>query len=205
MVVVNWFSPRISWLEPQSVGPESLFSSRRQHSYSASALCWRLARTRQQCYPNCRNQTAAAPALQNERSWDSSRYLGVNFHLISDGKIFLHQQKYISNFLDECTIDSLMSKHVSLVVGHVLKADTGIPAVYVFACCHLVEKLILVCLTKPDQSYAVGMISRYVHSIQQVHLNLVYHILKYVNFTRDFGILYDREVTLHTFSPTRTT
>lgn len=46
--------------------------------------------------------------------------------------------------------------------------------------------------TRPDISYAVGMVSRFMEKPTDVHLQAVKRILRYVKGTIDFGLTYAR-------------
>lgn len=46
-----------------------------------------------------------------------------------------------------------------------------------------------------DISYAVGIVSRYMSTPQQSHLDDVHHVLRYLRSTTDYGILYWRTAT----------
>jgi hypothetical protein len=57
----------------------------------------------------------------------------------------------------------------------------------------IVGKLIFLTTTRPDIAYAVSSVSRYLSSPQQAHLNAVYHILRYLKKTADYGLLYSKQ------------
>ena len=54
----------------------------------------------------------------------------------------------------------------------------------------LVGSLIYLTLTRPDISYPVGVVSRYMSNPKKPHLDAVKHILRYVKGTINFGIIY---------------
>lgn len=58
----------------------------------------------------------------------------------------------------------------------------------------LVGSLIYLTLTRLDISYAVGVISRYMQNPKKSHLQVVRRILRYVNNTVCYGILYKKGV-----------
>lgn len=127
------------------------------------------------------------------------RYLGVDFYRTPEVNLFLHQQQYAADLLEECKVDSTMIEYVTLPVGH--EANTSTPSLDVSAYCHIVGKLFFLCHTRPDLSYAVGVVNRYMHSPQKAHRKYVYHIFRYINFTQDFDIVYKRQSStlLHGF------
>lgn len=81
---------------------------------------------------------------------------------------------------------------IPLSVGTVLEVDNSAPSIDASQYCHLVGKLIYLCHIRPAVSYAVSMVSRFMHSPQTSHWLALIHILKYFNFTKDYGILYQR-------------
>ena len=56
----------------------------------------------------------------------------------------------------------------------------------------LVGSLIYLTLTRPNISYAVGVISRYMSNPKKPHLDAVRRILRYVTGTINFGISYNK-------------
>ncbi|XP_068663100.1 secreted RxLR effector protein 161-like [Aristolochia californica] len=56
----------------------------------------------------------------------------------------------------------------------------------------LVGSLIYLTLTRPDISYAVGVMSRYMQDPKKSHLEAVRRILRYVKSTIDYGLLYKK-------------
>ena len=57
----------------------------------------------------------------------------------------------------------------------------------------LVGSLIYLTLTRPDISFAVGVVSRYMQNPKKSHLEAVRRILRYVKGTIDFGLLYNKD------------
>lgn len=60
----------------------------------------------------------------------------------------------------------------------------------------LVGKLIYLSLTKPDISYAVGLVNQFMHAPTTVHLEAVYKILRYLKKNPSMGLLYKKSDTL---------
>ncbi|KAE8685759.1 protein TOPLESS [Hibiscus syriacus] len=56
----------------------------------------------------------------------------------------------------------------------------------------LVGSLIYLTLTRPNISYTVGVMSRYMKNPKKPHLEAVRRILKYVKSTIDYGLLYKK-------------
>ena len=56
----------------------------------------------------------------------------------------------------------------------------------------LVGSLIYLTLTRPDISYVVGVVSRYMSNPKKPHLDAVRRILRFVKDTINFGIQYKK-------------
>ncbi|KAK8935732.1 hypothetical protein KSP39_PZI012957 [Platanthera zijinensis] len=54
----------------------------------------------------------------------------------------------------------------------------------------LVRKLIYLTVTRPDISFVVGLVSRYMHSPRRSHLQAVERILKYLKTAPGQGLVY---------------
>lgn len=57
----------------------------------------------------------------------------------------------------------------------------------------LVEMLIYLSFTRPDIAYAVSKVSQYMHSPTSKHLNIAYHILRYLTGTLGKGYFIQKE------------
>ena len=55
----------------------------------------------------------------------------------------------------------------------------------------LVEKLIYLTITKPDLSFAVGVVSQFMHSSCVGHWNSIIRILRYLKKALEQGLLYE--------------
>ncbi|XP_042511753.1 uncharacterized mitochondrial protein AtMg00810-like [Macadamia integrifolia] len=56
----------------------------------------------------------------------------------------------------------------------------------------LVGKLIYLSLTRPDITYAVGVVSQFMHALKSGHLDAMYCILRYLKSSQGKGLLYSR-------------
>lgn len=60
----------------------------------------------------------------------------------------------------------------------------------------LVGKLIYLSHTRPDIAYAVSVVSQFMHSPKEVHLQAVHHVLHYLKANPSKGILFKRNTGL---------
>lgn len=56
----------------------------------------------------------------------------------------------------------------------------------------LVGSLLHLTITRPDISFSVGLVSRFLSSPRKGHLEAAKKILKYVNTTQDMGLLFKK-------------
>jgi transposase InsO family protein len=106
-----------------------------------------------------------------------SKYLGVEFRRLTDGNYHLTQQSYAEDILKEFGMLQSKPEHVPLPPGLQLMSDMNSELADLHHYCKLVGKLIFLTTTRPDLSYAVSIVSRYMSAPQQAHLEVVKHIL----------------------------
>ncbi|KAL7125651.1 hypothetical protein ABFS83_14G131000 [Erythranthe nasuta] len=98
-------------------------------------------------------------------------FLGLEIEYSQEG-IFLHQQKYSRELLQK--FGMVNSKPISTPMEPNAKI------------------LIYLTITRPDISYAVGVMSRYMQNPKKPHLEVVPRIMRYVKTTLGHGILYKK-------------
>lgn len=121
----------------------------------------------------------------------AQKYLGIEFCRTPTGLI-LHQSAYCEALVEEFGMRDSRVEHIPLPEGHTLTSETGTPSVDTTEYCHAVGKLIFLTHTRPDITYAVGVVSRYMAHPQQQHWESVKHILRYLKGTTSLGINFQR-------------
>ncbi|KAE8666178.1 Detected protein of unknown function [Hibiscus syriacus] len=116
-------------------------------------------------------------------------FLGLDVDRTSE-RIFMCQQKYAKDLLErfgmlECKSNSTPMEPNVKICTHKGK-DLEDATMYR----QLVGSLIYLTLTRPDISYAVGVMSRYMKNPNKPHLEAVRQILRYVKSTIDYSLLY---------------
>ena len=61
---------------------------------------------------------------------------------------------------------------------------------------HIVGSLIYMTITKPNLSYAIGLVSQFMQAPSKLHLDAARCILKYVNATLQYGLFYETGVQI---------
>lgn len=137
---------------------------------------------------------------------EAQRYLGVDFHT-SDQGILLHQKGYAEKVVADAGMADCKPASVPLPLGTSLADDSGTPSFDQNVYCHTVGQLLYLTNTRPDISYAVNYVSRFMAKPQLAHWQAVQHIVRYVQGTTDQGIFYSRHTSLpplHGFIKTST-
>ena len=115
-------------------------------------------------------------------------FLGIEMAASHKG-LFLSQRKYILDLLTETKI--LESKPVRTPLDSRMLLDTpGDPLFNLSYYQRLVGKLIYLTITRPDISYAVSIVSQFMHAPTNFHLSIVKRILRYLKGSVGRGIIF---------------
>ena len=115
-------------------------------------------------------------------------FLGIEIARSPKG-IFLSQRKYVLDLLSETGMLGCRPASTPIDPNHKLCAESGDP-VNKESYQKLVGKLIYLCHTRPDISYAVSVVSRYMHDPRSGHLDAVNRILKYLKGSPGKGLMF---------------
>ena len=118
-------------------------------------------------------------------------FLGLEMERTKEG-LFLSQQKYAKDLLQRYGMIDCKPMSTPMDPNVRLQEDEGKDLEDVTMYRQLVGSLIYLTLTRPDISYPVGVVSRYMSNLKKPHLDAVRHILRYVKGTINFGILYKK-------------
>jgi Reverse transcriptase (RNA-dependent DNA polymerase) len=105
-------------------------------------------------------------------------FLGIEIARGAEG-IVLSQRKYVLDLLTETGMLGCRPAVSPIDVKTKIGADAG-EQVDRERYQRLVGRLIYLCHTRPDISFAVSVVSRYMHDPRKGHMNAVYHILRYL-------------------------
>jgi hypothetical protein len=115
-------------------------------------------------------------------------FLGIEIARSPKG-IVLSQRKYVLDLLGETGMLGCRPASTPIDPNHKLCAESGDP-VNKETYQRLVGKLIYLCHTRPDISYAVSVVSRYMHDPRSGHLDVVYRILRYLKSSPGKGLMF---------------
>ncbi|XP_031091099.1 uncharacterized protein LOC115996099 [Ipomoea triloba] len=124
---------------------------------------------------------------------DSSLFVKAKGQIVRSGEgIFLHHHKYSRDLLKRfgmynCKPISMPMELNAKLCGHEGK---GLEDATVYR--QLVGSMIYLTLTRPDLSFAVGVMSRYMQNPKKPHLEAAQRILRYVKGTLGQGVIYKR-------------
>jgi hypothetical protein len=107
----------------------------------------------------------------------------------SPQEIVLSQRKYVLDLLNETCMIRCRPACTPIDSNHKLCAESG-DHVNKERYRRLAGCLIYLCHTRHDIIYAISVLSRYVHDPRSGHLDVVYHILRYLKSSSEKGIIF---------------
>ncbi|KAF5938221.1 hypothetical protein HYC85_025727 [Camellia sinensis] len=139
----------------------------------------------------CRTNENLSIHFEMKELGQLKHFLGLEVDRTQEG-IFLCQQKYAKDLLKkfgmlECKLISTPMEQNAKMCAHEGK-DLNDATMYR----QVVGSLLYLTLTRPDISYAVGVMSQYMQNPKKPHLDAVRRILRYVKDTIDCGLLYKK-------------
>ncbi|KAK9667747.1 hypothetical protein RND81_13G008900 [Saponaria officinalis] len=118
-------------------------------------------------------------------------FLGLEVEQRSNG-IFLNQRKYIQDLLKKFNMDECDAAITPMNTNDKFQRDDGTPSADEKLYRSLVGGLNYLTHTRPDISYCVSVVSRYLHKPSKQHPGAAKRILKYVVGTSEYGIWYSK-------------
>lgn len=116
-----------------------------------------------------------------------TRYLGVQFER-NPNCLRMHQTEYALSILQQFGMDHCTPSQTPLPEGLLLSKQSATPPVDATLYRMLVGKLLFLTKTHPDISHVVSVVSRFMQSPQEIHLQAAKHILRYVRRYPDLGL-----------------
>ena len=121
-------------------------------------------------------------------------FLGIEISRGPKG-MFLSQRKYVLDLLKETGMLGCRLAATPIEQNCRLSKDVGTP---VDKECYqrLVGRLISLSHTRPDIAFAVSVVSQFMHDPRSSHMDVVYHILRYLKSSLGRGLLYTKQGSL---------
>jgi hypothetical protein len=117
-------------------------------------------------------------------------FLGIEV-IKSPKGIWLLQRQYALNKLFEYGMTGCKPISIPLEQNVKLSADEGDLVEDTTMYKRIVGSLIYITITRPDLSYAVGVVSQFMQTPRKPHLDVVRRILRYIKHTLKCGIFYE--------------
>ena len=118
-----------------------------------------------------------------------SYFLGMEFKHTAKG-IVMHQQKYVKDLLKKFNMVSCHSVNTPAEPNVKLKKDDEGEAVDGTQFKQIVGSLRFLCNSRPDISFGVGLVSRFMGNPKKLHMVAAKRILRYLAGTSDYGVLF---------------
>ncbi|XP_014490527.1 uncharacterized protein LOC106753252 [Vigna radiata var. radiata] len=112
-------------------------------------------------------------------------FLGLEFTKTSG--VFLHQKRYISEVLKRFNMVDCNSTTIPVIVNLKLTKQLHERNVDASLYKRIVGSLRYVCNSRPDISYGVGILSRFMNEPRQSHMSAAKHILRYLKGMIHYG------------------
>nr|KYP34567.1 hypothetical protein KK1_044462 [Cajanus cajan] len=118
-------------------------------------------------------------------------FLGIEVSRSKTG-LFLSQRKYILDLLRETGMEGCYPTTTPLEEGLKLCLEPNQVPVDKGRYQRLVGRLMYLAHTRPDLTYALSVVSQYMHNPGEKHMNAVMHILRYLKSAPGRGILFTK-------------
>lgn len=118
-------------------------------------------------------------------------YLGIEVRQL-DGKIMLNQKRYALKILEDAGMRDCNLAHAPMEVGLKLAKSQGEKGIDATKYRKTVGCLRYLLHTRPDLSYCVGVLSRYMQDPKESHGAAIKQCLRYVKGTTSFGLVFEK-------------
>ena len=122
-------------------------------------------------------------------------FLGLEVTNLASG-IFLSQESYAKKLVERFGVNQSKRCSTPLEVNKKLRREEGSLLANPQPYRTLVGSLLYLTIIRPDISFSVGLVSRFMKSPRKPHLEAAKKILKYVNSTLDMGLLFKKKLPL---------
>ncbi|XP_014506257.1 uncharacterized protein LOC106766008 [Vigna radiata var. radiata] len=120
-------------------------------------------------------------------------FLGLEFVQTKDG-LHLNQRKYILETLERFNLKDCNSTSVSVMANTKLSLQHEETKVDATLFKQIVGTFRYICSSRPDISFGVGLVSRFMHDPRQSHITTAKHVVRYLKGTIDYGLYFPRKI-----------
>ncbi|XP_038880443.1 uncharacterized mitochondrial protein AtMg00810-like [Benincasa hispida] len=118
-----------------------------------------------------------------------SYFLRFQIKQFNEG-IFISQSKYAKNLVKKFGLQSACGKRTSAPTHVIMSKDSNGTNVDESLYRSIIGSLLYLIASRPDIAFSVGVCARYQSCPKNGHLLSVKRIIKYINGTNDYGLLY---------------
>jgi len=119
--------------------------------------------------------------------------LGLEVHSRDHG-LFLNQHKYIQDLIELAGLKDATVVDTPMEVNVKYRRDEGELLLDPFLYRQLVGSLIYLTITRPDISYVVHIISKFMQSLRHLHLAAVCRIIRYLIRSPTRGLFFPTQI-----------
>jgi len=116
-------------------------------------------------------------------------FLGIEVKQTKNG-IFISQEKYLADILDRFNMQNSKPTPTPTVMGLKLSKEDCSSNANSTLYQSMVGNLMYLTTTRPDIMYVVSLVSRFMETSKETHWQAAKRILRYVNGTKEYVILY---------------
>ncbi|CAL9007544.1 unnamed protein product [Prunus brigantina] len=124
--------------------------------------------------------------------------LGLLHHFLglgviqAESYIFLHQKKYAKTLLDKFGFKDCKVVATPLAMNEKLSKEDGSEQADEGVYRQIVGSLLYLTATRPDIMFAASLLARFMHGPTRKHMGTAKRVLRYVQGTTDYGIVYEK-------------
>ncbi|XP_050920470.1 uncharacterized mitochondrial protein AtMg00810-like [Lathyrus oleraceus] len=122
-------------------------------------------------------------------------FLGLQVNKMEEN-IFMSQRKYAKSIVKQFGLDNAIHKRTHVVTHLKLSRDENGDDVDQSLYKSMIGNLLYLTTSMFDITFVVGVCARYQVNLKASHLTQVKRILKYINGTYDYGLLYSHDINL---------
>ncbi|XP_052481247.1 uncharacterized mitochondrial protein AtMg00810-like [Gossypium raimondii] len=129
--------------------------------------------------------------LEMSELCEMSYFLGMEVSQTQQ-EIFLSQKAFVLKILNKFSMQNCKATSTSIAIGEKLSSQCDFEKVCETSYRSLVRCLLYLTAARPDIMYVVSLLSRFMHSCKVNHFQAAKRVLRYINGTQSFGIMFTK-------------